>query len=157
MGKQDLTLLLRKLPTVTHLSLLNFDPDVQLITNHFLHHFAETPHRNRDIFLAHLQVFKYEGWHSFAWKELADMCYSTSTPRKLASGNVASKHIPFFRRLELRLYLLYGSGLNHHPIDLDCISSFKLALDFGTMITIHSSIYKYDVGEWEMVDLLQFA
>jgi len=134
MDEQDLVLLLKALPSVTHLSLLNSDRDILLLTNHFLRHFAESLQGKADEFLPHLQVLKYEGWRSFDWEEVANMCHSRSIPRFPASDNDASKRIPKFAILR-------------------CLE-FELARDLGTTIHVQCNVYEDDV---DMVDFLQFA
>jgi hypothetical protein len=133
MGKEDLVLLLKILPAVTHLSLLNLDKEICLLTDHFFYHFAESLQENVNVFLPQLQVLKYEGWRSFAWEELANMCCSRSTPRNPASDAGTSKRIPKFATLRSL--------------------EFDLAQDIGTPITMHFNVY--EEGD-NMVDLFQF-
>lgn len=155
MREQDLTLLLQALPTITHLSLTNFDTKISLITDHFFLDCAETPHRNADVFLPHLQVLKYEGWRSFEWKKLADMCYSRSTPRTTGIDDGSQNFPVRFHFVEFELYPpLHGDVWDIEP---DCIPLFKQARELGTTISVHCKIYHQNLHDWEIVDLLPFT
>jgi len=153
MREQDLTFLLRALPTITHLSLINFDAKIFLITDHFFQECAETHHRNADVFLPYLQVLKYEGGRSFGWKELADVCHSRSTPRTAGIDDDSPKLPARLRFVEFKLHPLHGNVRSHDYIEPDCIPLFKQARELGMTISVHCKIYHLDQS-WEMVDLL---
>lgn len=161
MHEHDLTLLLQGLQTITHLSLLNFDTKLSLITNHFFRKCAETRRTNTDVFLPYLQVLKYEGWRSFGWKELADLCHSRSTPRIADIDDDSLQRSPLptpLRFVEFELYLPdVGNVWGYDRIDDDYMPLFTQARKLGTTISIHCNVYESSVGEWEMVDLLRFA